>query len=335
MSSEEEAASASSDEAPPKVQPPKKPVQAPPKQTPAKPTSTPLPKQQSLVPQKQLKKPEITQKHAKKDDKKKSEAEVKFLDAEINRISKKSIPQPPPASDDDESGSEDAAPAKVVAPSTDTTKGKNKRKAEEPLEGPEKKKKKKKKKKSNKDPDAPKRQLSSYFLFLNTARELIKEENPDAQQKEIMALAAERWKALSLEDRAPYDAAARVEREKYQVVKQEYDSKKHADSGDEGNGHVAMKIEEHYPLSSPARPQRPKGERVLLVREKGHSHFRRILITTDASFAFLAKKLKKKLENKHDIKSIVQGGRVLVKDNEDVELLEDGAEVEVSFRSAE
>ena len=44
-----------------------------------------------------------------------------------------------------------------------------------------------KKKKAKKDPNAPKRAQSAYFLFMNSNRERIKEENPDAAFGEIVS----------------------------------------------------------------------------------------------------------------------------------------------------
>jgi len=50
--------------------------------------------------------------------------------------------------------------------------------------------KKKKKKAKKKDPNAPKRAQSAYFMFMNSNRDRIKEENPDAAFGEIVSRAA-------------------------------------------------------------------------------------------------------------------------------------------------
>lgn len=52
------------------------------------------------------------------------------------------------------------------------------------------------KKKAKKDPNAPKKPLSAYMLWLQENRPLIKRENPGASLGEIGKRAGEMWKAL-------------------------------------------------------------------------------------------------------------------------------------------
>ena len=54
-----------------------------------------------------------------------------------------------------------------------------------PVAKPKKKRKTKKKKK--KDPNAPKRPMSSFFLYSNANRARVKEENPDAKFGDIVS----------------------------------------------------------------------------------------------------------------------------------------------------
>ena len=64
---------------------------------------------------------------------------------------------------------------------------------------PEGPRKKRKSKKGNKDPNAPKRPQSAYFLWLNENRDRIREENPGISITEVSKIAGELWKEV--EDR--------------------------------------------------------------------------------------------------------------------------------------
>ena len=56
--------------------------------------------------------------------------------------------------------------------------------------------KERKTKKRKKDPNAPKKALSAYILWLNEARESIKKENPGISIIELSKKAGVLWKAL-------------------------------------------------------------------------------------------------------------------------------------------
>ena len=58
-------------------------------------------------------------------------------------------------------------------------------------EGPRKKRNKK-----HKDPNAPKRPQSAYFLWLNEHREQIKKENPGISLTDLTKKAGEMWREL-------------------------------------------------------------------------------------------------------------------------------------------
>ena len=51
--------------------------------------------------------------------------------------------------------------------------------------------------KKEKDPNAPKRPISSYFLFMNERRKTLKTEKPDAGMGEQTKIMTEEWKALT------------------------------------------------------------------------------------------------------------------------------------------
>jgi len=76
-----------------------------------------------------------------------------------------------------------------------------------------KRKKKKKKKKAVKT--GPKRALSAYMFFCADARASVKEENPGIGAKEILTKLGEKWRSLSDSQKAPYEAKAEADKERY------------------------------------------------------------------------------------------------------------------------
>ncbi|KAJ3002489.1 hypothetical protein HKX48_002304 [Thoreauomyces humboldtii] len=69
--------------------------------------------------------------------------------------------------------------------------------------------------KRRKDPTRPKRPASGYLLFTKEIRSGLVEEHKDWSNQEIMAEAGARWKALSKEDKKPYEDAAELEGREY------------------------------------------------------------------------------------------------------------------------
>lgn len=67
-----------------------------------------------------------------------------------------------------------------------------------------------------KDPNAPKKPLSAYFLFTNDERAKIKAEFPEMSITEIAKETGRRWAQVSAQDREKYEA-------RYQLSRNEYD----------------------------------------------------------------------------------------------------------------
>jgi len=65
-----------------------------------------------------------------------------------------------------------------------------------------------KRKKQKKDPNAPKRNMSAYFLYSIDARPLVKEENPDASFGDIARLISAKFKALPDKERKIWEEKA-------------------------------------------------------------------------------------------------------------------------------
>lgn len=70
-------------------------------------------------------------------------------------------------------------------------------------------------KKAKKDPAAPKRNMSAYFLYSIEARPQVKADFPEATFGEIARHISERFKSLSEKERKVWDAKAAADKERY------------------------------------------------------------------------------------------------------------------------
>lgn len=75
---------------------------------------------------------------------------------------------------------------------------------------------KKKKQKKKKDENAPKKPSSAYIFFGQSARASIKAKNPDMPPKEIMRELGVQWKAMSAEEKKPYEEMARKDKQRHE-----------------------------------------------------------------------------------------------------------------------
>lgn len=74
---------------------------------------------------------------------------------------------------------------------------------------------KKTKQKKKKDPNAPKRALSGFMYFSQTERENVKKDNPSIAFKDMGRVLGEKWNKMSAEEKEPYEAKARVDKQRY------------------------------------------------------------------------------------------------------------------------
>ncbi|WPT14159.1 FACT complex subunit SSRP1 [Picochlorum sp. SENEW3] len=72
-----------------------------------------------------------------------------------------------------------------------------------------------KKKRKKKDKNAPKKALSAFMCFSNSVREKVKEDNPGIAFTDVAKRIGEMWKELSDADKAPYEAMANEDKERY------------------------------------------------------------------------------------------------------------------------
>ncbi|KAI9248096.1 high mobility group box domain-containing protein [Sporodiniella umbellata] len=71
-------------------------------------------------------------------------------------------------------------------------------------------------KKKAKDPNAPKRNLSSYMLYSQAVRPKVVEENPQLKAVDIAKLVGEMWNKLSEKEKNPYVKEAEKEKLRYE-----------------------------------------------------------------------------------------------------------------------
>uniref|UniRef100_A0A7S2WS60 FACT complex subunit SSRP1 n=2 Tax=Rhizochromulina marina TaxID=1034831 RepID=A0A7S2WS60_9STRA len=102
------------------------------------------------------------------------------------------------------------------------------------------------KKRRPKDPNAPKKPLTAYFLFLAKERGRVKEQNPDASFAEIGKLCGQKWKEMTLEEKAPFEAENRdaVAKYKEQLAAYNATGSVPTEEGDAAEEDTAVKAEE-------------------------------------------------------------------------------------------
>jgi hypothetical protein len=71
------------------------------------------------------------------------------------------------------------------------------------------------KKRKKKDPNAPKRNMSAYFLYSNAIRPSVRTENPDASFGQVAKIISAQYKALTEKELAIYKKKAEEDKERY------------------------------------------------------------------------------------------------------------------------
>merc|ERR1719375_1405996 len=79
-----------------------------------------------------------------------------------------------------------------------------------------------KRKKAKKDPNAPKRNMSAYFLFSVHIRPSVKDENPEAAFGDIARIISAKYKALKDGERKVWEEKAAEDKERYQREMEAY-----------------------------------------------------------------------------------------------------------------
>lgn len=87
-------------------------------------------------------------------------------------------------------------------------------------------KEKQKKQRKKKDKDAPKKAMAAFMFYSNAVRNQVKEENPGIAFTEVGKKIGEMWKALSSEEKAPYEAQAEADKKRYAEEMEAYQKRK-------------------------------------------------------------------------------------------------------------
>ncbi|CAR23688.1 HMG box domain-containing protein [Lachancea thermotolerans] len=77
-----------------------------------------------------------------------------------------------------------------------------------------------------KDPNAPKRALSAYMFFANENRDIVRAENPGVTFGQVGRLLGDKWKALTDEEKQPYEAKHAADKKRYESEKELYNATK-------------------------------------------------------------------------------------------------------------
>ncbi|CAF3084539.1 unnamed protein product [Rotaria socialis] len=107
-------------------------------------------------------------------------------------------------------------------------------------------------KKANKDPNAPKRPLSAFFLFSQDERPDIKKKTPSMSVGDISKEIGARWKKVSDDVKKRYEQKAAVEKQKYEVRLSEY--KKSSGSGSPAKASAKGSAKAAPSKKSPKKP---------------------------------------------------------------------------------
>ena len=84
----------------------------------------------------------------------------------------------------------------------------------------------KKAKKARKDPNAPKKPMSSFMLYYNQARDKIRAEHPDSKMGQLSKIAGQQWHSMTEEQKTPYKEQQQELKDKYVVEVKAYNEGK-------------------------------------------------------------------------------------------------------------
>jgi hypothetical protein len=106
----------------------------------------------------------------------------------------------------------------------------------------------KKRGKAKKDPNKPKRNMSSFFLYSQANRADVKANNPDAAFGDIARLLSAQFKALPEKERAKWDKKAAADKLRYQEEMKHYvPSEEYEDAGGGGGKKKKAKKDPNQP----------------------------------------------------------------------------------------
>ena len=99
------------------------------------------------------------------------------------------------------------------------------------------KKKSPAKKKAKKDPNAPKKAQSAFMFFSGKMRPKVKAENPDISFGDLGKRIGELYRALTPEEKEPYEKMAADDKKRFAQASAAYETKKKAEDDGVGDDH--------------------------------------------------------------------------------------------------
>jgi len=111
-----------------------------------------------------------------------------------------------------------------------------------------------------KDPNAPKRYQSGYFIFTSDRRSTLQQQHPEKKITEIAKLLGEEWKVLDPERKKAYNDKAAVQKEEYKIALEKYQQtdsyKNHLRKLEEWK--AQQKVTPSKNVKLPSKPRKPK-----------------------------------------------------------------------------
>ena len=89
----------------------------------------------------------------------------------------------------------------------------------------------KKREKREKDPNAPKKALSAFFMFSSERRVSLKKEKPELDNRQIIYEMSNEWNQMKDEDKKKYHDLADEDKKRYEKEKAAYDAKISGEKG--------------------------------------------------------------------------------------------------------
>jgi structure-specific recognition protein 1 len=91
------------------------------------------------------------------------------------------------------------------------------------------------------DPDAPKRPMSAFLLYCQTRRKDFVTQNPTVTGRAILTAIAAEWKAMSPEQKQPYESSYQDRMHGWRDAKEKYDGDGSGDPGTSAAGAAGKK----------------------------------------------------------------------------------------------
>ena len=108
-------------------------------------------------------------------------------------------------------------------------------------------------KKKVSDPNKPKKGNTAWIFFTNDMREKVKADNPDAKTTDLTKIMSPMWKALSPEDKKPYEDKAKADKERYEKEMENY---KGSDSDSDSDPEVKPKKSKKVKKAKSDKPKK-------------------------------------------------------------------------------